>query len=100
MSMSTTKGEDRLSTCKSYDTAKDALCDIRRVKLTENLYFLLNIFNLVFGALQIDDFNGDGLLCPFVVPKPRTVRWGAEQQLYSVERRRTPCKPPRRTPCL
>lgn len=55
-------------------SSQNALRDIRRVELAENLYFLLDIFNLILGTLQIDNFNGNGLLCPFIVPVPTFIR--------------------------
>ena len=62
------RGSREPSTCKQQRHRQDPLCNVWRVELAENLDFLLDIFNLIFGTLQIDDFNGDGLLGSFVVP--------------------------------
>ena len=43
------------------------LGDMRRVQLGEDLYFLLDILNLIFRTLQIDDLNGDSPLGSLVV---------------------------------
>ena len=41
--------------------------DIRRVELRQNLYLLLNVLDLIFRTLKIDDFNRDRFLSAFVV---------------------------------
>jgi hypothetical protein len=75
------QGRRESSTCKQQRHRQDPLCNVWGVELAENLDFLLDIFNLIFGTLQIDDFNGDGLLCSLVVPVPTV---SDEQPLYSV----------------
>lgn len=37
------------------------------IKLTKDLDFLLNILDLIFGALKVDDLDGHSLLCPFII---------------------------------
>ena len=43
--------------------------DVRRVELGEYLYLLLDIFNLVFRALEIDDLYGHRFLSALVVTR-------------------------------
>ena len=43
--------------------------DMRRVELGEYLYLLLDIFNLVFRALEIDDLYGHRFLSALVVAR-------------------------------
>jgi hypothetical protein len=46
---------------------ENALCDVRRVQLGQDLYLLLYILNLIFRALKIDDLYGYCLLRSLVV---------------------------------
>jgi len=45
---------------------RDELCNVWWIQLGKDLYFLLNILNLILCALQIYDLNGDSLLGTFV----------------------------------
>ena len=46
---------------------RDALGDMGRVELRENLDLLLDVFYLVFGTLEVDDLDGNRLLRATVV---------------------------------
>jgi hypothetical protein len=50
---------------------RNELGNMRRVQLGQNLYFLLNIFYLVFSAFEIYDLYSNSLLCTFVVAAMR-----------------------------
>lgn len=43
------------------------LSHVRRIQLAQYLDLLLDVLNLIFGRLQIDDFDGDDLLRVFLV---------------------------------
>lgn len=47
------------------------LSHVRRIQLAQYLDLLLDVLNLIFGRLQIDDFDGDDLLRVFLVPIKR-----------------------------
>lgn len=46
-------------------------CDMRRVELGEDLYLLLDILDLVFCTLEVNDLDRYSLLCPLVISARR-----------------------------
>lgn len=41
-------------------------CDVRRVELGQDRDLLDDIFDLIFGVLDVDDLDRDGLACALI----------------------------------